>query len=96
MWGSDDGTNVQRTLDILQFIVEKAGGMIDVMELLNEPTGYRSGLPNVLRQFWQDGYDVVRQAAGQSIQIMIGDAFLGVEVCATPLLLGLLDSPLLT
>lgn len=63
--------------------MEKAGGMIDVMELLNEPTAYRSGIPDVLRGFWQDGYDVVRDAAGDAIQVMIGDGFLGVDVRVT-------------
>jgi hypothetical protein len=34
-----------------------------------------------IRQFWSDGYDAVRQAAGAGIKVMIGDAFLSVEVC---------------
>lgn len=77
-WGNDDST-VQRTLDIIRFLLENAGGLIDVMELLNEPTAYRSGIPDVLRGFWQDGYDVVREAVGNGTQVMIGDGFLGVE-----------------
>ena len=79
-WG-DDNTSVQRTLDIIRFIAEKAGGMIDVLELLNEPTAFRPGIQDVLTGYWQDGYNVVRQAAGNNIKIMIGDGFLGVDVC---------------
>lgn len=83
-WGNDN-TSVQRTLDIIKFIAEKAGGMIDVLELLNEPTAFRAGIQDVLKGYWQDGYNVVRQAAGNDIQVMIGDGFLGVEVCSFPL-----------
>ncbi|KAH8100877.1 glycoside hydrolase [Cristinia sonorae] len=77
-WGNDAAT-VGRTLDVLKFVAGKAGGMIDVLELLNEPTAYRAGIPDVLRKFWRDGYNVVRQAAGDDIKVMIGDGFLGVE-----------------
>jgi len=33
----------------------------------------------VLRQFWQDGYDQVRDIARPDLRIMIGDAFVGVN-----------------
>jgi hypothetical protein len=36
---------------------------------------------DVIRQFWQDGYQTVRDAAGSAIKVFIGDAFLGVNVC---------------
>ena len=56
--------------------------MIDVIELLNEPAGFMgSDWAAAIRQFWLDGYSAVRQAAGVGIKVMIGDAFLGVEVC---------------
>ncbi|KAF8638329.1 hypothetical protein AX17_002349 [Amanita inopinata Kibby_2008] len=72
--------NVQRSLDTLRYVVQHVGGLVDVIELLNEAAGYRSDQwAQVVRQFWQDGYDVVRQAAGNDTQIMIGDAFLGVQ-----------------
>ncbi|KAH8826615.1 glycoside hydrolase family 5 protein [Flagelloscypha sp. PMI_526] len=75
---SDD--NVQRTLDTIQFVVENAGGLIDVMELLNEPAGFNGNVwSNAIRQFWKDGYGVVRKAVGNGMQVMIGDAFLGVN-----------------
>ena len=53
---------------------------MDVIELLNEPAAYLSAsFPATVRQFWQDGYTTVRQAAGNNVQIMIEDAFLGVQ-----------------
>ncbi|KAG5638777.1 hypothetical protein H0H81_010198 [Sphagnurus paluster] len=72
--------NVTRTIDTLRYIVENIGGMIDVIELLNEPAGFRGdNWAQVIRQFWLDGYDAVRQAAGNDTKVMIGDAFLGVQ-----------------
>ncbi|KAI0671765.1 glycoside hydrolase family 5 protein [Trametes maxima] len=72
------GSNVNRTLDIIRFIADQVGGMIDVLELLNEPAGYQSDIGGVISGFWQDGYHAVRQVAGTSLKVMIGDAFLGV------------------
>jgi glucan 1,3-beta-glucosidase len=55
---------------------------VDVIELLNEAAGFMGPQwATAIRQFWLDGYSAVRQAAGAGIKIMIGDAFLGVEVC---------------
>jgi len=52
-----------------------------VIELLNEPGGYRGDdWANVTRQFWLDGYAAVREVVGLGIQVMIGDAFLGINV----------------
>ncbi|OBZ72452.1 Glucan 1,3-beta-glucosidase [Grifola frondosa] len=76
-WG--EGSNVNRTLDIIRFITENLGGMIDVLELLNEPVGYTPNIGSIIGQYWQDGYQVVRQTAGSAIEVMIGDAFLGVQ-----------------
>ncbi|EJD06576.1 glycoside hydrolase family 5 protein [Fomitiporia mediterranea MF3/22] len=79
VWATGDG-NVNRTIEILSFIAEKAGGMIDVLELLNEAAGFISSeWATTIRQFWQDGYNAVRQAAGSGMKIMIGDAFLTVQ-----------------
>lgn len=76
-----------RTIDTLKFIVENVGGMIDVIELLNEPAGFQGGaFAQVVRQFWTDGYTAVRDAAGSEIKVMIGDAFLGVQVRGRPFL----------
>ncbi|KAI0649088.1 glycoside hydrolase family 5 protein [Trametes meyenii] len=72
------GSNVNRTLDIIRFIAEQVGGMIDVLELLNEPAGYQSDIGGVVSGYWQDAYHAVRQVAGTSLKVMIGDAFLGV------------------
>ncbi|KAJ3515266.1 hypothetical protein NMY22_g14496 [Coprinellus aureogranulatus] len=54
--------------------------MIDVLELLNEVAAFRGEeWESAVRGFWQDGYDAVREAAGDDIKVMIGDAFLGVN-----------------
>ncbi|KAG6908345.1 hypothetical protein DXG01_005256 [Tephrocybe rancida] len=72
--------NVSRTIDTLRYIVENIGGLVDVIELLNEPAGFRGDhWAQVIAQFWLDGYDAVRQAGGAGIKVMIGDAFLGVQ-----------------
>lgn len=93
LWGLTPA-NVSRTIDTVKFIAENIGGMIDVLELLNEPAGwYSSDFAAAVRQFWLDGYAAVRAAAGAGIKVMIGDAFLGVQVCfhismaAVPLLM---------
>jgi len=55
-----------------------------VLELLNEPAGYLGdAFLQVLRQFWQDGYTEVRAVAGEDLKIMIGDAFVSLEVSHT-------------
>ncbi|KAJ7931496.1 glycoside hydrolase family 5 protein [Mycena leptocephala] len=73
--------NVSRTVDTLKYIAEHIGGLVDVIELLNEPATFQSSsYPATLRQFWQDGYSAVRSAAGTGNQIMIGDGFIGVDV----------------
>ncbi|KII89968.1 glycoside hydrolase family 5 protein [Plicaturopsis crispa FD-325 SS-3] len=78
LWAGNQ-TNVNRTLDVIQFIAENIGGMIDVLELLNEPAGFESSsFAQTVRDYWSDGYNVVRDAVGGGLKIMIGDAFLGV------------------
>lgn len=77
-WGN--GNNPNRTLDIIRFIATTLGGMIDVLELLNEPSGFLPAINNVISDYWKDGYSIVREAAGQSVKVMIMDAFLGVQV----------------
>lgn len=74
------GSNVNRTLDIIRFLAEQLAGMIDVLEVLNEPAGYQSDIGAIIADYWQDAYNIVRQAAGSSLKVMIGDAFLGVGV----------------
>ncbi|OCH95383.1 glycoside hydrolase [Obba rivulosa] len=76
---ANGNANISRTLDIIKFISENVGGMIDVLELLNEPAAYVSNIDAALPQYWQQGYGVVRQAAGSDIQVMIEDGFLGVQ-----------------
>lgn len=80
LWASTPA-NVGRTLDILKFIAKNLGSTVDVIELLNEPAGFEgTSFANVVRQFWSDGYNAVRAAAGGAVKVMIGDAFLGVSV----------------
>lgn len=79
MWATDPD-NVNQTIQILFFIAEEIGGMIDVLELLNEPAGFTSSQwAATIRQFWQDAYSAVRSVSNPQMKIMIGDAFLGVQ-----------------
>ncbi|KAF5391674.1 hypothetical protein D9757_002359 [Collybiopsis confluens] len=72
--------NVTRSIDTLVYIAEQIGGMIDVLELLNESAGFTSTQwADVTRSFFSDGYTAVRAAVGGGLKIMIGDAFLGVD-----------------
>ncbi|KAL1738083.1 glycoside hydrolase superfamily, partial [Schizophyllum fasciatum] len=55
------------------------GGLVDVLELLNEGAGFRGDdWASAIRQFFRDGYEAVREEAGGDVKVMIGDAFLGV------------------
>ena len=73
--------NVTRTVDTLRFLAKEVGNQVDVIELLNEAAGFRGDdWAAVVRSFWEEAYDAVRQAAGEDVKIMIGDAFLGVNV----------------
>ena len=78
-WGNDQ-SSVQRTLDIIRVITKKVGGMIDVLQPLNEPAAYRPAINSVLRDFWTNSYQAVRQIGGNSPVVMIHDGFLGVGV----------------
>lgn len=78
-WGSDD-ESVPCTLDIIKFIAEKLGGLVDILELLNEPLGWYPTVGGVISDYWKDGYQVVRSVMGNRMQVMIMDAFLGVQV----------------
>ncbi|KAF7327738.1 Glycoside hydrolase family 5 protein [Mycena kentingensis (nom. inval.)] len=73
--------NITRTIDTLRYIVQNVGGMIDVIELLNEPATFldQNTYPTTLRKFWQDAYDAVRDAVGTGLKVMIGDGFQGVS-----------------
>jgi len=71
---------VNRTLDYIRFLAKNLDGMLNVIELLNEPAAFIGGdFPDVLRSYWLDGYDVIREYAGGNIQVMISDGFLGVD-----------------
>jgi glucan 1,3-beta-glucosidase len=73
--------NVTRTVDTLKFLAKEVGNQVDVIELLNEAAGFRGDdWAAAVRSFWVAAYDAVRQAAGEDVKIMIGDAFLGVNV----------------
>jgi len=80
LWDSNPA-NVSRTLDVIKYIATHLGNMVDIIELLNEPAGYMSNdFANVVRQYWSDGYQVVRNAAGGGVKVMIGNAFLSFSV----------------
>ena len=54
--------------------------MVDAIELLNEPAGFRGApWPDTIRNFWQSGYEVVRDVGGVNITVVIEDGFLGVQ-----------------
>ncbi|GJJ08695.1 hypothetical protein Clacol_002914 [Clathrus columnatus] len=82
MWGVTP-QNVSRTLDLLGSLAADIGasGMVDGIELLNEPAGFLQGVwPATIQRFWQGGYDVVRDVVpGGNITVVIEDAFLGVQ-----------------
>jgi glucan 1,3-beta-glucosidase len=80
VWGVTQ-SDLQRTIDTLTFIAKEIGGMLDVLELINEAAGFegQNWLDNI-RQFYQDGYNAVRDVAGQDLVVMIGDAFSPVDV----------------
>jgi len=78
-WASDPN-NVPHTLSVIQFLAANVGNMVSVFELLNEPAGYTSSeFADVVRQYWLDGYTTVRNATSSTVQVMIEDAFLGVD-----------------
>lgn len=80
VWGLNPA-NITRTLNILNTIASEIGHQVDVIELLNEVAGFDgSQWVSAVTSFWQDGYDIVRNATGSSVKVMIGDAFLGVDV----------------
>ena len=79
MWGLNP-ENVTLTLDLIGFLARDVGDMVDAIELLNEPAGFRGPpWPDTIRNFWQSGYEVVRDVAGVNITVVIEDAFLGVQ-----------------
>ncbi|KAJ3815516.1 glycoside hydrolase [Lentinula aff. lateritia] len=72
--------NVTRSIDTLVYIAQQIGGMIDILELVNESAGFFSSeWASVTRSFFSNGYAAVRNAVGDTLNIMIGDAFLGVD-----------------
>ncbi|PCH42165.1 glycoside hydrolase family 5 protein [Wolfiporia cocos MD-104 SS10] len=76
---ANDSTDIGRTLDIIRYIASQVGGMVNVIELLNEPAGWVADINAAIGAYWQDGYEVVREVAGNTNEVMIGDAFLGVQ-----------------
>jgi glucan 1,3-beta-glucosidase len=75
--------NVNTTLTIIEVLASQLGPMIDAIELLNEVAGFLgSAWDSAVRDYWRRGYEVVRQAAGDDVVVVIGDAFEGVDVRA--------------
>lgn len=72
------GDNVQHTLSVIEYIAKKYGSdeyndVITAIELLNEPLGPAMDM-NVVRQFYIDGYKIVR-ASSNSRAVAFSDAF---------------------
>ncbi|KAH9986248.1 glycoside hydrolase superfamily, partial [Russula vinacea] len=71
-----DPANVDATLAIIQVLASQLGPMVDAIELLNEVAGFLgSAWDSAVRDYWTRGYEVVRQAAGNNVVVVIGDAF---------------------
>jgi glucan 1,3-beta-glucosidase len=78
---AQNSSDVALTLDVLRFIAKELDGMIDILELLNEPAGFLGdSYVGVLRQFFQNGYNEVRATTGSSLSVMIADSFIGLSV----------------
>ncbi|KAI0734298.1 glycoside hydrolase [Fomitopsis betulina] len=76
---ANNSSNIERTLDIIRFMADKIGGLVNVIELLNEPAGWVSDIGAAIGPYWTEGYSIVRNSTGMDNQVMIGDAFLGVD-----------------
>ncbi|KAH9068330.1 glycoside hydrolase [Lactarius deliciosus] len=75
-----NSTNINATLAVIQVLASELGTNVDAIELLNEVAGFLgSAWDSAVRQYWQSGYAVVRQAADDNVVVVIGDAFEGVE-----------------
>ena len=73
--------NVGRTIDVIRYLAAHLSGMVDILELLNEPTGFRGDAwEQAIRRLWEEGYDAVRAAGSAGMKVMIGDGFFGVDV----------------
>lgn len=76
-----NSADVNATLVVIQVLASQLGPMVDAIELLNEVAGFLgTAWDAAVRGFWKSGYQVVRQAAGDDILVVIGDAFEGVNV----------------
>ena len=54
---------------------------MDAIELLNEVARFLgSAWDSAVRGYWESGYEVMRQAAGDNVVVVIGDAFEDVDV----------------
>ena len=80
LWATNPA-NVSRTLDVIKYLATNLGDIVDVIELLNEPAGFEGNdFADVIRQYWNDGYQTVRNTAGGGVKVMIGNAFLNFSV----------------
>ncbi|PPQ76324.1 hypothetical protein CVT24_008383 [Panaeolus cyanescens] len=79
VWGVTPD-NITRTVDTLRFMAKEIGDQVSVIELLNEGAGFRGNdWATAIRGFFGNAYEAVREAAGDEVKVMIGDAFLGVN-----------------
>ncbi|KAH9959615.1 glycoside hydrolase superfamily [Russula dissimulans] len=75
-----DPANVDATLGIIQVVASQLGPQVDAIELLNKVAGfYGSAWDTAVRGYWKNGFEVVRQSAGDDVVVVIGDAFEGID-----------------
>jgi glucan 1,3-beta-glucosidase len=74
-WALKD-ENINATLDVIKVIATEVGSQVDAIELMNEIAGFLGPQwNNAARAFYQNGYNTVRQAAGNDVVVVIGDTF---------------------
>lgn len=81
-YGWQTGDNVQLTLQTLQYVANKYGSsnysdVVTSIELLNEPLGPSLNMDSI-KQFYYDGYDLVR-TANNGVGVTVHDAFMAMN-----------------
>lgn len=75
-----DQASINQTLAVIETIASEVGNKVAVIELLNEVAGFRGEQwSDAVRSYWQAGYDRIRATIGNDVNVMIGDAFLGID-----------------
>lgn len=65
-----------QTVSIIQVIASELGSQVDAIELANEIGAFLGPQWDpAARAYYQNGYNAVRQAAGNNVLVVIGDTF---------------------